>query len=179
VQNLGKALLGWLVIIVIGVVLWRVIFPAPHRAAKSGDVETLKGLLDGNPDLVNKTNFLGATALHYAAREGQAKAAALLLARGADVNARDHSGQTALHWAATAGQEDVAEVLIASGADVNLKSSLSGWTPLHLAAKLGRTNFAALLLSHGADVGIKDKSGAAPAAYASNEDLSRLLTPHP
>jgi ankyrin repeat protein len=45
--------------------------------------------------------------------------AALLLDRGADIDARDDSGATPLYNAASWGRRDVVELLLARGADVS------------------------------------------------------------
>jgi len=57
----------------------------------------------------------------------------LLIAKGADINAKDEYGWTPLHYAAIKGQKEVVELLIAKGADINSKNQ-SGETPLHEAA---------------------------------------------
>ncbi|HMF13013.1 MAG TPA: ankyrin repeat domain-containing protein, partial [Gemmataceae bacterium] len=77
-------------------------------------------LLDAGADLEAK-NDSGATALHVAARSGNAEFAALLIARGAQVNARDKWHNTPLHYAQNGhlghlpGREKVAELLDKSG----------------------------------------------------------------
>lgn len=78
---------------------------------------------------------------------------ALLVSRGADVNARDKDGDTALHVAARSGKPGAVEALLAAGADVNAKGQY-GRTPLHEAARISDANTAAVqaLLAHGADV---------------------------
>lgn len=59
-----------------------------HRAANSGDVDKLKEILDQHQELVNKRDRNGWTPLHEAVRTGDLETIALLLERGADVNAR-------------------------------------------------------------------------------------------
>ena len=43
----------------------------------------------------------------------------MLIAKGADVNAKDEFGYTPLHHAAWNGRTEIDEMLIADGADVN------------------------------------------------------------
>lgn len=75
----------------------------------------------------------------------------LLIANGADVNAKNNVGSVALHSAAMRNSIALAKVLIASGADVNAKH-VSGETPLHAATKRGTTHteIVELLKEHGA-----------------------------
>jgi ankyrin repeat protein len=96
--------------------------------------------------------------IHNAARNGQLQRAALLIATGAEVNAKDEDGWTPLHYAAWRGKKEVAELLIANGADVNAKD-VAGETPLHKAVIDGRKETAELLIAKGADVNAKTKDG--------------------
>jgi hypothetical protein len=67
------------------------------RAALRGDVEGLRTALgDGQGALESRTAHAGETPLMLAAISGNPDAAGLLLARGADPNARDLQGWTAL-----------------------------------------------------------------------------------
>ena len=75
-----------------------------------------------------------------AARYESPEVAALLIERGAEVNARDAIGWTPLHDALLRQIERpafrAANVLLEHGADVDAATAAMGWTPLHLAAHL-------------------------------------------
>ena len=75
------------------------------------------------------------TPLHRTASRGDIEQVRKLIARRANVNAKDGSDETPLHEAAIRGHKDVVELLIAHGAYVDAKN----WnddTPLHDAAFL-------------------------------------------
>jgi ankyrin repeat protein len=136
-----------------------------HEAARAGDLEKVKALLEDNPDLVFSKDNLDETPLHYAAIFGGKGVAELLLANKTKVNAKDINGETPLHWAAYSGHKDVAELLLANKAEVNAKDT-NGLMPLHLAARLGHKDVAALLLASNADVNAKEKHGWTPLHFA-------------
>jgi len=73
----------------------------------------------------------GLTALHFAARQGSARAVEVLLEHGANVNAlTPGDGVSPLLIAAVNGQYDIATYLLAHGADPNL-ANRSGVAPLY------------------------------------------------
>jgi ankyrin repeat protein len=103
------------------------------RAAKSGDVAKIKGLLATDAELVHAHDTDGSTPLHCATWKGHLETVAFLLTAGANVNAHnsnDHWGTTPLHAAAHANQAAIAKLLIEHGAEVNSKD-LNGKTPMH------------------------------------------------
>jgi ankyrin repeat protein len=137
-----------------------------HAAAEQGDLETVRQLLDGEPELVRFRSEAGWTALHRAADAGSRPIVALLLARGADPNARGPDGLTPLHLARNA----VAEMLLVHGAEANARTS-RGTTPLHLAALSADYDTVELLVGRGADVDVRDVAGQTPLDLAARERI--------
>jgi ankyrin repeat protein len=107
-------------------------------------------LLDHGPD-PNQALPGGETPLMTASRTGKAAAVHALLAKGAQVDAKETRGQTAIVWAATEGNVEAARELIKAGADFKIRLR-SGMTPLLLAVREGKLEMARLLLQSGADV---------------------------
>ena len=106
------------------------------RAVERDDSDTVLRLLDG----LDAKEFGFSPWLHVAARHESPEVAALLIERGAKVNARDDNGWTPLHYALLDGHDRpafrTAKVLLEQGADVRAATAAVGWTPLHLAAIL-------------------------------------------
>jgi len=148
-----------------------------HDATRGGDLDGVKTLLTGNPDLVFSKDDSSRTPLHWASYCGRRDVAELLLASNADINAKDNLGATPLHNAAFNGHKDVVELLLASNADVSARDN-DGWTPLHYAACYGREDVVELLLASNADVNAKDRNGRTPlhlAAVGDHKDVVGLL----
>jgi hypothetical protein len=92
----------------------------------------------------------GTTALMTAAAHGQRAVLVDLVARGADLSARDDAGSTALHHAAGAGDLEAVDVLLDAGADVDAVDH-AGLTALAVAAANGRDDVVGRLTGAGAD----------------------------
>lgn len=84
------------------------------------------------------------TLLHLVARVGGADEIALLVASGADINAKGDIGYTPLHSAASMGRLKVVEKLLELGAAPNLRDEFGG-TPCTLAETGGHTEVVRLL----------------------------------
>ena len=123
-----------------------------HAAAGLGATECVRVLLDhGVP--VDIADEAGGTPLLRAARQHGAPvdaSIALLLARGADPQARQEDGTTALHLAARAGRPKAVALLLEAGATAD-PVDVRGFSPLHSAAELGLVPLVELLLRAGAD----------------------------
>jgi ankyrin repeat protein len=74
-------------------------------------------------------------AFYAACRNGHTEVAEVLLARGADVNAKGILGGTALHWAAINGHKDTVAFLLARGADPTIRDAKFDSTPEGWAAE--------------------------------------------
>jgi ankyrin repeat protein len=138
--------------------------------AEKGDAGGVRALLDGpqppHPDQAKNSD--GWTALNLAALYDHREVVALLLDKGADIEAKpDYEGEctgTSLIFAAASGHREVVALLLDKGADVEAKTynghgPCSGWTALIFAAQRGYREMVALLLDKGADVEAKDRLG--------------------
>ena len=115
--------------------------------------------------------YAGDTALHVAAAAHQPELAKILVARGADVRARNRRGAEPLHYAADGSpgedrrerdaQRDAIECLIEAGARPDAMDK-SGVAPLHRAVRNRCAGAVSALLAHGADTRLLSKSGSTP-----------------
>ena len=139
------------------------------EAAAFGDLDRLSELLGDEPSLVNDYSGDGFTALHFAAFFGRPDAAALLIERGAEVDAfgRGWMTGTAMHSAVSRLHADVVRVLLDAGANPNVRQS-AGWTPLHAAAMNGDLTSVELLLASGADPAATNEEGRSVADLAND-----------
>ena len=122
------------------------------KAAKSGDLATVRTLLESDVSLVAAQDTDGSTPLHCASWKGHPEVVAVLLDFGADIQAQnqnDHWGDTPLHAAAHGNQRAVAALLIERGADIHALSAF-GRTPLQETEAHKATAVANLLKKHGA-----------------------------
>lgn len=120
------------------------------------DEECFPGLRAGEDEFYDDdfTELMRAAAAY----EGDFKAVESALARGTDVNARDHHGATALIYAAMQGNAETVRALIAHGAEVNAIDKL-GRTPLMQAARFHQREAVKALLDAGAQVNQKNEDG--------------------
>ena len=122
-----------------------------HLAAKKGEVEHLRRLLDCgehvdavSPDLSGNEK----TALMVTARFNEEDVVEFLAERGASLEMQDYEGYTALHHAAMAGKVRNILRLIELGADAS-KEWNYGQTALYLAVENGHKEAVRLLIEHG------------------------------
>ncbi|MCU0969531.1 MAG: ankyrin repeat domain-containing protein [Rubrivivax sp.] len=114
----------------------------------SGETPLMIALLHGHLDAAQALLARGAAVtregwapLHYAAAGPEPRAVALMLGRGAPIDARAPNGSTALMMAASYGAIDSAEMLLARGADARLRNG-EGLDAADFARQAGRDRLA-------------------------------------
>lgn len=165
-----------------------------HSAARNGDVAKVKELLTKDPSLVRDielpVSIFGGTPLHVAAAWGQREVVEILLAFGADIEAKIRDEVTPLHEAAWSGHEGVSALLVSKGAKLDIFTLASlglvdrltllldknpslvnvkdkdKRTPLHWAAQGGQRAAAELLVARGANVSPRAMWDYTPLHYA-------------
>jgi len=156
--------------------------PQLFDAVAEGDADAVKAMLDRDPQLVNARHD-GASPLHFAALENQREIVDILLASGADLEARDDEfNMTPIGWANEKGHGEMVEHIYRKGARVNLVSAVAFGledrvrellvdngdsinetdhygTPIHEASLWGHSVIVEILLAHGADPELKNAHG--------------------
>jgi ankyrin repeat protein/L-ascorbate metabolism protein UlaG (beta-lactamase superfamily) len=148
-----------------------------HDAAQQGDIETVKNLIQDNPELVNATDDFGNTPLHFAAAGRQNEIAEFLISQDADVNALNTVNQSILLYAAYFDNAVVAEDIIEKGARLN-EQDIIGRAPLHYAARQHSLGALLPLIEHGAEIDIRDSIGETPMHFAIRwgyDDIAEML----
>jgi len=169
-----------------------------HQAADAGDLAKVKAFIQEGIGVNTKAH--GCTPLHCAARYGHKEVAELLIAKGADINAKDTRGRTPIDLAIKKGRKVIAKLLLSKSGDFSLHTAAyigdlqrvekfidggatvdakdqKGQTALHYAAKAGQIAVAKLLIANGADVNAKGNWNWTPlhSAVYSSKDMVELL----
>lgn len=146
-----------------------------HAAAAANDTAAVRAQLAADPALIEARNTAGATPLHSAASANAFAAAALLLERGAAVEARDAYQRTPLLLCARErGDAALCGLLLSAGADINARDRF-GSTSLELAAWRGKAGVVEQLLDAGAALPADRRNLEGLLGLAANQGLVRLF----
>ncbi|KAG2670244.1 hypothetical protein I3843_14G074700 [Carya illinoinensis] len=114
-------------------------FDALHIAAKQGELEVLKVLMEAHPELTMTVDVTNATALHTAATQGHTEVVKLLLEAGSSLaTIAKSNGKTALHSAARNGHLEVVKALLGKEPGITRRTDKKGQTAVHMAVKAQR-----------------------------------------
>jgi len=143
-------------------------------AAKQGDREALRALLNGIPQKVI-AGPEGTAALVWATSRNDPEMVDLLLRAGADAKAANEFGATPLYAAAANPDPAITVKLLAAGADANAPLA-SGETPLMQAAGRGNIEIVRALLAAKADPNAKDtKAGQTALMWAAQQRQTAVV----
>ncbi len=124
-------------------------FPPVGLAAFFAGPSTVRLLLDRGAAVgAAARNMMQVQPLHAAVASRNAETVALLLERGADVDARQQLGYTPLMAAAGSGRQDLVDLLLQHGADPSLRNE-EGKTAADIARDHGHQTLAANLDANG------------------------------
>jgi len=151
-----------------------------HDVVIAGDIDAVKRFLSEGCD-VNSRDSLGLTPLHLAAMHGHTDIMELLIAKGADLEARDqHWGNTPLLHATPYGRTEAVRLLLEKGANIEARDG-HGLTPLCLSSTYGtaiHTKLIQLLLDRGANIESHSYGGATPlmgAISVGRKEVAKML----
>ncbi|KAK5637673.1 hypothetical protein RRF57_013388 [Xylaria bambusicola] len=120
-------------------------------AARNGNVDMAKYLLDAGAVFEPPNRLKGPTALQLAATNGNLAIAKLLISRGANINSvpSEEWGCTALEWAARKGKLDMVQFLLDMGAELGREMRIYYVRSVRFAMQEGHHSIAQLLKKYG------------------------------
>ncbi|XP_058451544.1 ankyrin repeat domain-containing protein 49 [Malaya genurostris] len=136
-------------------------------AAGENKLDVVEEVINKKPTVITAIDSDGYTALHKACYNNNQAMAELLLAHGADPNARTELGWTPLHSACKWNNAGCAALLLQHGADINAVSQ-GDQTPLHVTATVSnsRNTLITLLMDERIKPDLKNNSNETAADIA-------------
>ncbi|MFC1563373.1 ankyrin repeat domain-containing protein [candidate division KSB1 bacterium] len=147
-----------------------------HEAAKNGELQVVKDLIENDPKIIDSPDKSGYTPLIRAAIEGHLEIVRYLVEKGANIEAKERYQMTPLFWAINRKHSDIAEYLIGKGADIEARNIYRS-IPLVAASENNLTEVVELLIEKGADVNAGGLMGMPihRAAFRGNAEIVGVL----
>ncbi|XP_045806520.1 ankyrin repeat-containing protein At5g02620-like isoform X2 [Trifolium pratense] len=152
-------------------------FDAFHIAAKQGDIDILKILMEVHPDLSMTVDPSNTTALHTAATQGHIEIVKFLLEAGSSLaTIAKSNGKTALHSAARNGHLEVVKALVEKEPGVAIRTDKKGQTALHMAVKGQNLEVVeALIKADPSTINMIDNKGNTPLHIATRKARAQIV----
>jgi len=134
-----------------------------YEAAKNGDVDEIRKVLEKNPELLDVPDRYGFTPLHRAVIYGRKEMILFLMEIGADIKGKNKAlrGWTPLQSALFAYNNSISDLLVGHGALDELETE-EGLTYLYLAASSGNASLISKLIDKGIPAAVINKYGETP-----------------
>ncbi|TDG48012.1 hypothetical protein AWZ03_005630 [Drosophila navojoa] len=142
------------------------------QCARDSDVPGVKAALAHGAPFVS--DWLGMSALHFAAMNNQLEICEILLQGGINMEAKTKVDRTPLHLACYFGHERIVNLLLTLRCAVNARDMLR-MTPLHWAVEKKHKSIVRMLLKSQADVTLVSKFGKTPIALAVLTEQADIL----
>ena len=139
-----KTIISLIIAVTLYTVMWADSGNLLLQAAKQGNTETMKLLIEEGVDVNFQDDEYNSTALMIAADMGFTEIVELLIDAGADIHLQDNEGWTALMCAVNEGNIEIVKLFNNSSAAVNIKNN-EGNTALMMATSRGYTEIVELL----------------------------------
>uniref|UniRef100_A0A1A9VN09 Uncharacterized protein n=1 Tax=Glossina austeni TaxID=7395 RepID=A0A1A9VN09_GLOAU len=140
--------------------------------ARDSDLKGVKNALSRGAPFTS--DWLGMSALHFAAMNNQYEICQVLLNGGINKDSKTKVDRTPLHLACYYGNESIVELLLSKKCLTNPKDMLK-MTPLHWAVEKRFKTIVRLLLKHNADVTLASKFGRTPVGLAVLTEQADIL----
>lgn len=153
-------------------------FSLLHKAVLTGNTEILKFIVKNidtklSIDCVSFEQKL--TPLHQAAYHGKLSTVKILLAAGANINAKSSTNTSPLHMASVKNHKKVIDHLIKHNANVDAQDNHKR-SPLHYAAIYGHLDAATILIEGNAKYAIKDYQDQTALSISVRDGFSEFST---
>ncbi len=125
-----------------------------HVATEYGLVNIINHIINQYIEDINSQDFLGWTALHWAAWLNEFNIIPILIKNGANLDTKGKNNETPLYLAAFKGNNEAVKLLLDNNANIELKT-IFGNAPLHMASYNENIEVISIMLNYGADIDIK------------------------